>query len=228
MNKIDAPIQEISFLELAKPTIAEGFRSCVEQGATHIAVVPLLLLTAAHAKKDIPEELIDLSNAYPEVTVTYGQPIGVNPDVVQAVFEKIKETHAEVKKARIVLIGRGSSDPDIKRDVTEIAGMLEELEPIHEVIPCFLTACEPNYKDVFSHLEKKRESPTFIVPYLLFTGLLMKEIEKEVSFLKAEHTNLYLCSYIGFHPYVESAFLKRVEETVSNKKNRFLFTEPVK
>lgn len=224
-SKIDAPIQEISFLELTKPTIEEGFRSCVEQGATHIAIVPLLLLTAGHAKKDIPEEIHEMSETYPDVTVTYGKPIGVDPDVVQAVFERMKETNADYKKARVVLIGRGSTDPDTKRDVSQIAEMLEKMSPVNEVIPCFLTACEPNYKDILNELPKDDETATFIVPYLLFTGLLMKEIEQEAASLKSRHAKVHLCSYIGFHPYVEQAFLTRVNETIRNENNSFLFME---
>ncbi|ALC81003.1 MULTISPECIES: sirohydrochlorin chelatase [Bacillus] len=225
MEKVDAPIQEISFLELTEPTIEEGFRSCIEQGATHIAIVPLLLLTAGHAKKDIPEEIHEMAEKYPDVTVTYGKPIGVNSDVVQAVFERIKETNVDYENSRIILIGRGSSDPDIKRDVCQIADMLQQMGPVNEVIPCFLTACEPNYKDVFRQLKKNDGSATFIVPYLLFTGLLMKEIEKETVALKSYHSNLHLCSYIGFHPYVEQAFLTRVNEAIRNENNSFLFLE---
>ena len=47
---IDVPIQEICFLELAAPSMDEGITKCVERGATKIAVVPILLLTAAPCK----------------------------------------------------------------------------------------------------------------------------------------------------------------------------------
>ncbi|MEM5594965.1 CbiX/SirB N-terminal domain-containing protein [Niallia circulans] len=44
-------IQEYSFLELSDPSIEEGFQKCVEKGASTIYIIPVLLLTAAHAKK---------------------------------------------------------------------------------------------------------------------------------------------------------------------------------
>src|SRR3954453_12047340 len=75
---IHAELHEICFLELVSPSIEEGFSSCVKQGATHIAVVPLLLLTAVHAKKDIPLELERASKRHPTIQVTYGKPIGVH------------------------------------------------------------------------------------------------------------------------------------------------------
>lgn len=56
-QEIEIPIQEICFLELATPTIADGIASCINRGATAIAIVPILLLAAQHAKHDIPSEI---------------------------------------------------------------------------------------------------------------------------------------------------------------------------
>ncbi|MPQ25908.1 sirohydrochlorin chelatase [Bacillus paralicheniformis] len=221
---MSAPIQEISFLELAAPDIETGFKACVEKGATHIAAVPLLLLTAAHAKRDIPEELARASSQYPAVSVTYGKPIGVDQEVVKAVFTRIEETGTPYKHARVVVIGRGSSDPDVKRDVNDICERLRDLTPVDEVIPCFMTACEPHYLDVFKQLKERDGKTTFVVPYLLFTGILMNEIERETAKLKETNPDVVLTDYLGFHPHVKNAFLHRVEEAVINKAGRFGFT----
>src|SRR5690625_6901011 len=67
---IDVPIQEICFLELAKPNIAAGIAMCVASGATHITVVPILLLTANHAKEDIPLEIETGMKKYADVSFT--------------------------------------------------------------------------------------------------------------------------------------------------------------
>ncbi|MED1741758.1 sirohydrochlorin chelatase [Bacillus swezeyi] len=222
-GNMSEPIQEVSFLELAAPDIETGFKTCAEKGATHIAAVPLLLLTAAHAKKDIPEELADVSSRYPSIRVTYGKPIGVDQEVVKAVLTRIEETGTPYENARVVLIGRGSSDPDVKRDVNEICVRLKELAPVETVIPCFMTACKPYYRDVFAELEEARGKTTFIVPYLLFTGMLMNEIEREVEKLKETNPDVVLTEYLGFHPHIQQAFLNRVEEAVLNKDSRFDF-----
>ncbi|MED4787279.1 sirohydrochlorin chelatase [Bacillus atrophaeus] len=220
---VSAPIQEISFLELQEPSIKTGFEACIKQGATHIAVVPLLLLTAAHAKKDIPEEIARAAARYPAVNITYGKPIGVDDEVVKAVCNRLEETGAPYENARVVLIGRGSSDPAVKKDVTEIAEHLQRMAPVKEVMPCFLTACKPNYRDVFSQLKQGDGTPVFVVPYLLFTGMLMSEIEKEVKKLRDVNPHIYLAAYLGFHPHVKTAFLHRVNETIENQNGQFYF-----
>ncbi|MDA7025926.1 sirohydrochlorin chelatase [Bacillus sp. CLL-7-23] len=209
-----APIQEVAFLELAVPNIEAGFTACVEKGATHIAAVPLLLLTAAHAKKDIPEEIAHLSERYPSVHVTYGRPIGVDQEVLKAVLGRIEETGRHAEHARIILVARGSSDPDVKRDVKEIAARLQTLAPVEEVIPCFMTACEPHYQEVLSRYKESDGKTTFIVPYLLFTGILMNQIERETETLQGTNPYIVLTKYLGFHPHVKKAFLQRVEETI--------------
>ncbi|MBY8912254.1 sirohydrochlorin chelatase [Bacillus sp. YC2] len=218
-----APIQEICFLELQEPSIETGFEACVNQGATHIAVVPLLLLTAAHAKHDIPIEIAHAAARHPDVQVTYGVPIGVDDEVVKAVYHRLLETGGAIEQAKVVLIGRGSTDPAVKKDISEIAGRLSRIAPVKEVIPCFLTACEPHYKEVFARLAEDDGAPVFIVPYLLFTGLLMTEIEREVQKLQTVNQNVYLASYLGFHEHIRQAFLNRVAEAAENPDGQFDF-----
>lgn len=53
MNHVEASIQEICFLELASPTIDEGFRTCVKRGATEIIVIPVFLFSGRSCEKRI-------------------------------------------------------------------------------------------------------------------------------------------------------------------------------
>ncbi|MDM5297872.1 sirohydrochlorin chelatase [Bacillus pumilus] len=223
MPLVEADIQEICFLELTDPSIEEGFETCVKKGATHIAVVPLLLLTAMHAKSDIPVEIEKVKKRFPQVQVTYGRPIGVNQEVTKAVVARIEEAGYQGEKAKIVLIGRGSSDPDVKRDIFGIAGDVQRLLPHADVLPCFITACGPNYRDVLMQITVEDNTPVYIVPYLLFTGILMKEIESEAEQASKRLPDIRVCRYIGFHPHVKAAYIERVQETILNKEGAFHF-----
>lgn len=75
MNRVNIPIQELSFLELTDPLIEEGFQRCVERGATDITVVPLFLLAAGHIKQDIPDALSSLKLKYPDIQVSVKDPL---------------------------------------------------------------------------------------------------------------------------------------------------------
>ena len=74
INEVQCEIQEVSFLELTEPFIAEGFNRCVERGATSICVVPVFLLSAGHIKKDIPEALEPLLQRFPDIPVEMADP----------------------------------------------------------------------------------------------------------------------------------------------------------
>ena len=51
-------IIECGFLDLAKPTFEEAIAKCAQGKINNIVVVPVLLISASHAKKDIPKNLL--------------------------------------------------------------------------------------------------------------------------------------------------------------------------
>src|SRR3954453_20419751 len=112
--RIDVQIQELSFLELTEPLIEDGFKSCVQRGATEIDVVPLFLLAAGHIKRDIPEALTHLIAKYPTIPVKIKNPFGVQEDILEAVAELIRGSAGEIfPEDRFLIVGVASSDPDI-------------------------------------------------------------------------------------------------------------------
>ncbi|MGM0854077.1 MAG: sirohydrochlorin chelatase [Bacillota bacterium] len=213
-NHVEADIQEISFLELASPSIEEGFETCVKKGATHVSVVPLLLLTAVHAKKDIPDEIQNCQEAYPWITVTYGKPIGVHEKMAESVIMKIHDAASIDSSTVAVLIGRGSSDPDVTKDLGALAELVHRKTKLADVRTCYLTAASPSFSDTLKSV-KNTERNVIFIPYLLFTGLLMKGIEREIGQTENEH--IILGNYLGDDPLVEEAFLDRVNETLCVK-----------
>ena len=56
------------FLELANPSIEEGFRTCAKRGATELLLIPVFYCLAGHVKNDIPFELEKLNNQYPNIS----------------------------------------------------------------------------------------------------------------------------------------------------------------
>lgn len=212
-DRIDTPIQEICFLELAAPSIVEGIAKCVERGATKIAVVPILLLTANHANEDIPFEIEIGRIMYPDVEFTYGKALGIHPKIVDSLYDRIIEQQVPIAEdARVLLIGRGSSDPAVKRDLTEIATMLQETYSFSNVSVSFLYGATPILEDALAQLKAEAHRQVFIIPYLLFTGILMKNIEKKVEQKSSDDQQLILCESLGYHSAAEDVLVQRVNE----------------
>lgn len=211
-----APIQEYCFLELAAPTIEAAFKSCINKGARTIAVVPVLLLTAAHAKKDIPNELARIGSLFPGVTIKYGYPISVHPKMIEPLVERISEIGEPITDySMVLLVGRGSSDPDVKRDLNRIAALFKERTGIAHVDTCFLTAATPSLEDGLQAAGKSNYDKIFVIPYLLFTGILMKHINKMIA-THPYSRKFYLCNYLGYHSSIENILVEKASELLKD------------
>lgn len=216
MNRVDVPIQTLCFIELAKPTIQEGIAQCIEKGATHIAIVPILLLKAGHAKRDIPQEIAKAKETFPHVSFSYGRPFGVHESMIDVLVERIKEQQSRiVPESRVLLVGRGSSDPGVLADFHRIKELLNKKINVASINVCYLAAREPNLEEGLAKEIKSGAKQMFIVPYLLFTGLLIKSLEEKVNELELNNQSFFLCRYLGYHERIADLLFDRVQEALN-------------
>ncbi|ARD47722.1 sirohydrochlorin chelatase [Sporosarcina sp. P37] len=222
METAAAPIQEACFLELAEPSIAEGIARCIERGATEIVAIPFLLLRAGHAIADIPAELHEVMTHYPEVPIYYGDPIGVDERMVDVLIERLYETADVIPDgAAILLIGRGSSDPATKEDFTAIKRSFQEKTGLQNVSVGYLAACGPFFAEELERLLKQQPKNLYILPYLLFTGILMKSIERTLKTIETS-TAIHLCPALGYHPAIHTILNERASEAAERKRGLYV------
>ncbi|PEX93477.1 sirohydrochlorin chelatase [Bacillus cereus] len=208
MNRVETNIQEICFLELASPSIEEGFRTCVKRGATEVIAIPVFLLAAGHVKKDIPLELQKLNEQYPNVKVVYGNPFGVSEVLVKAIYNGsgIKDHEEDVT---LLLVARGSSDPETLRDIKWISSLFQREKKVKKVEVCYLAAAEPKFEVKLKEVVERKEENIVVLPYLLFTGLLMKHIEKEVR--QYEPEEIKISPYLGKNVAFREMLIRKTE-----------------
>ncbi len=216
MKGISAPIQEICYLERVQPDIREGIRRCIEKGAQIVLIQPLLLLSAGHAKRDIPAVVDEARSLYPDIIFIVGRPLGVDPKIVDILIERIFEKRKIIpENSGIVLVGRGSSDPETKHDFASIRRLLNE-RGLNRVLSCYMAAARPSFEEGLDLALKKGWEQTFVVPYLLFTGVLMKTLKKAVDLRNKTDTSFVLCSPLGYHPVLIRLMKKRIRESLKN------------
>ena len=87
-------IVECGFLEFAKPVIQEGIDRCVARGADVVTVLPGMLMAAGHAKNDIPSEVHEARQRYPQVAFHYGRHLHLHANIIQLCTMKIAEAEA--------------------------------------------------------------------------------------------------------------------------------------
>ncbi|KKB41453.1 sirohydrochlorin chelatase [Bacillus thermotolerans] len=211
-------IQEIGFLELAKPTIEEGFCRCVERGATEIAVVPLFLFAAGHVKQDIPERLNVLKSMFPFVVVSLGEPFGVHERLIALLIERVNEKRPlKAKRPAILLVGRGTSDVEAKEAFQEVVQLFRSHMSGHYVKSGFLAAAEPRFDQVLAEtLEEEAVDAVLVVPYLLFNGVLINKMKRAICSLSAAK-GVVLCESLGSHPAVYRVLVERIKKVLPDR-----------
>jgi sirohydrochlorin ferrochelatase len=214
MNNNTVEIQEYGFLELASPTIEAAIERCISRGASRIKVIPLLLLTAGHAKRDIPEVLAKVKEKHPDITLQYGRPIGVHAKMIDIITERLYENNKQISnRACILLVGRGSSDPDVKRDLSQIAKMLQQRIGSVTVKDCYLHGAGLKFTAALNEAVQSDVDEIYIVPYLLFTGRLMASMKKTIDMMaESSAKKMILCNCLGYHPNIEQILKERVLE----------------
>jgi sirohydrochlorin cobaltochelatase len=123
---------EHGFLEFCNPVLHAGPDALRNGGVRRILAVPGMLFAAGHAKNDIPSVLNSWAAANPGISVEYGRELGVDPKMIRAASDRIDNAldRADDSVARsetlLVVVGRGSSDPDANSNVAKITRMLWE------------------------------------------------------------------------------------------------------
>ncbi|GFO59254.1 sirohydrochlorin cobaltochelatase [Geomonas silvestris] len=88
-------IVEVSYREQHLPNIQQGVDACVAQGAQRILLVPYFLYLGAHVLEDLPEELEQARQRYPDVEMVLGKHLGVHNKLAEVVVERIAESLSE-------------------------------------------------------------------------------------------------------------------------------------
>ncbi|TYR80620.1 sirohydrochlorin chelatase [Priestia megaterium] len=209
---------EICFLEFERPTISEGIKTCVVKGATDVIVIPIMLLPAGHSKIHIPAAIDEAREKFPHVKFTYGRPIGIHEETFEILKTRLREAGEDLEKpsedTAIMLLGRGGSDPDANSDLYKIARLLWEKTNYKIVEPAFMGVTSPLVDEGVSRCLKLGAKKIVILPYFLFTGILIKRLEELVSQYEGQYSDVQftLAGYFGFHPKLETILKDRAEE----------------
>lgn len=87
-------IVEVSYLELAEPSIPEGGRKCVAHGARTVLMLPYFLSAGRHVTEDLERFRQQLSEEFPDCTFALCPPLGLHPLMTQIVLDRL--TQAEI------------------------------------------------------------------------------------------------------------------------------------
>lgn len=85
-------IVHYAHMELAEPTIQQGFDACVADGAEEVIVHPYFLGLGRHVTIDIPDLVKEAANHHPGVAFRITDPLGVDLKIGEVILERIAQS----------------------------------------------------------------------------------------------------------------------------------------
>jgi len=217
---------EYGYLEFCNPVIHSGLDALREKGVEKVLAVPGMLFAAGHAKNDIPSVLNSYQALHPEMEIVYGRELGVDVRMIEAAGARIMEaveaanaTNGEVpvEETLLMVVGRGSSDPDANSNAAKVMRMLWEGLGFGWGETCYSGVTFPLVEPGLQHAAKLGYKRIVIFPYFLFTGVLVKRIYSYTDQVAAEFPDIEFikAGYLNDHDRVIDTFVERVFETAN-------------
>jgi sirohydrochlorin cobaltochelatase len=181
------------FIELSEPPLREAVTGLAAAPGPMVAV-PLMLAAAGHAKGDIPAALARERTRHPAVSFTYARPLGPHPALLELLADRIAAVSGPGAPA-VLLVGRGSTDPDANADVVKTARLLWEGRDYPLAETAFVSLARP---DVAQGLERCRllgaglpgARQIVVARYFLFPGVLPDRVADQAAAYAAAHPEL--------------------------------------
>ena len=211
---------EYGYLEFAKPIISEALDRLREQSVERVIAIPAMLFAAGHAKNDIPALLKNYSREN-SLLIDYGRELGINSLMIGAAGERIKEaisSHSKFSSSKtlLVVVGRGSSDPDANSNVTKITRMLVEGLGMGWGETFFSGVTFPLVEPGLRHVISLGYKRIIVFPYFLFSGVLVNRILESTKIVAAEHPEIEFINagYLSHQKLVVKTLIERIEEVL--------------
>lgn len=213
-----APVPvEGGFIELSRPPISECVDRLAGEGAREISAVPLMLLAAGHAKDDIPATLVREKMSHPDLDFHYGRALGIRPELLELMDERISAVVPEEEKEEtaVLVVGRGSSDPDANSDLAKMARLFFEGRPYPLVETAFVSLAPPSVPEALERCKRLGARRIAVFSYFLFTGVLEERIREQSEAFASENLDIEVryAGYFGPDERVARLILDRYRES---------------
>jgi sirohydrochlorin cobaltochelatase len=209
---------EGGFIELSRPPVSECVDRLAGKGARRVAAVPLMLLAAGHAKDDIPATLVREKMTHPGMSFSYGRALGIRPELLELIDERVSAVvpEREKKDTAVLVVGRGSSDPDANSDLAKMARLFYEGRPYFVVESAYVSMTPPDVATALDRCRKLGARRIVVFSYFLFTGVLEERIRQQAeAFAEANpEVEVRYAGYFGPEQRVADLVVERYTEAV--------------
>jgi len=218
---------DFGFLEFATPIIRDGLDALRAKGNTKILALPGMLFAAGHAKNDIPSVLNRYQAEHPDVSIQYGRDLGIDLKMLRAAGDRVQQAldaagdHIGRHETALVVVGRGTSDPDANSNIAKVMRMLWEGFGFGWGETAYSGVTFPLVQPALEHVARLGYKRVIVFPYFLFTGILVDRIYDHTDRVAAAHPEIEFvkAGYLNDHPLVLEVFEDRLQEILVGTNN---------
>ena len=211
---------ETAYVELARPLIAEALAALAAE-VPRITVVPVFLFAAGHVKNDLPLAIAEARRAYPRCVINASPALGVHPALAELAFRRASlcmvDDPADRAKTLVLVVGRGSSDPDANGDFCKMARLIGEGRGVMQVVPTFIGITGPRVEDSLELVARMRPDRLVVLPYLLFAGRLVARLQTQIENFVSRYP--WIRTELAPHLGIDQRLLEVLDERASQARS---------
>jgi sirohydrochlorin cobaltochelatase len=219
-------LQAAGFLEFERPTIAAAIDDLVGRGARRITVVPAMLQAAGHVKNDVPSEIQEGRGRHPGVVFHMARALDIHPALLELCHVRYREALADrpprpADRTLLLLVGRGTSDPDANAGIARIARFLWESYGVGWASIAYAGLAAPDVDRALTVCRRLGFERIVVQPYFLFDGILLKRISETAARHAAADSEVEILTtgHFRLDPLLLQAFEDRAHEAVHGTPN---------
>jgi sirohydrochlorin cobaltochelatase len=177
------------FIELSAPALREAVADLAAASQGPVVAIPLMLSAAGHAKGDIPAALAREQTRHPGVSFSYGRPLGPHPALLELLAARIAAVAGDTPPA-VLVVGRGSTDPDANADVVKTTRLLWEGRDYPLAETAFVSLTRPGVTEGLERCRLLGAREIVVARYFLFPGVLPDRVAEQAAAYATAHPEL--------------------------------------
>ena len=218
-------IVESSFLEFENPDIIEALSACQRNGVKNIIILPGILFSGKHTRRDVPQIASAVFRNHPEINLIFAEPLATQPKVIEASQKRIEEEEKNSPESfsrsetLLMTIGHGSREKGFNSKVKKNLSKLGDNMGFCKTLIGFAGSSQNYMEEMQEKFKPQRFRRVILFPFFLFSGVWVKRVHALADTLQGKYpgTEILKTSCLSHHALIIDALIQRVRESVSNK-----------
>ena len=200
-------------------SIHAGLEDLKSRGASKIVCLPGMLFTPADVKSALPNAINDFDVANPDIDVTLGKDLGIDPKMLLAAQARVLEAMPDTESMGdtvLMIVGAGARDAEANAHVAKMARLLLEGMGFAWSEVCYSGGVSPSVDQAIKQTVKLPYKKILVLPYFLFTGRAVEGIYADVDKAVAsypEHTFIKV-QPLGTQQHLIETMVERVHQAL--------------